>query len=123
MNTRNRRSGRKLTQIIAGALQLAILAMAATAALPARASEPGAERPVKQRVAPSYPEMAKRLKISGEVRVSATVAPSGKVSAAKSISGSGLLAGAAEDAVRKWKFEPADSESTVEVKVNFALAQ
>jgi len=81
------------------------------------------ERAIKQRVAPVYPELAKRMKISGTVKVAATVAPDGTVSATKIVSGNHMLSGAAEDAVHKWKFTPADSESTIEVDVNFALAQ
>ena len=63
------------------------------------------------------------MRVAGVVRVSATVDPDGKVSATKTISGNSMLAGAAEDAVHKWKFVPATDSSTVEVDVNFALAQ
>jgi TonB family protein len=108
--------------LVAGFLQLAVLAMPLTIILPARAADDHAERAVKQRVAPTYPELAKRLRIAGVVRVSATVAPSGAVTATKIVSGNQMLSGAAEDAVHKWKFVAAPEESTVEVEVNFALA-
>jgi TonB family protein len=80
-------------------------------------------RAVKSRVAPVYPEIAKRLKIAGIVMVEAIVDPEGKVADAKAISGNRMLAPAAEDAVRKWKFAPAAAKSTEEVEINFALAQ
>ncbi len=99
---------------------MAALALAFLCVLPSHAST---DRAIKQRVAPVYPELAKRMKVSGLVRVSATVAPDGTVSATKVVSGNHMLSGAAEDAVHKWRFVPADSESTVEVDVNFALAQ
>jgi TonB family protein len=95
-------------------------ALACVCVLPLHASN---ERAIKQRVAPVYPELAKRMKVSGMVKVSATIAPDGSVSATKVVSGNHMLSGAAEDAVHKWRFVPADSESIVEVDVNFALAQ
>ncbi len=100
-------------------MRLTVLAMALIATLPLHADE----RPIESRVAPTYPELAKRMRITGTVKISATVAADGKVSASKTISGNHMLAGAAEDAVLKWKFAPASDESVVEVDVNFALAQ
>lgn len=82
-----------------------------------------AGRAVTQRVPPVYPEMAKRMKISGAVKVTATVDPSGKVTAVKTLEGNRMLASAAEDAVHKWKFEAGPAETTEEVTLNFALAQ
>jgi TonB family protein len=91
------------------------------ATLPLRGAEERPERPIKQWVAPTYPEMARRLKVSGVVRVAATVAPDGSVTATRTVSGNHILAGAAEDAVHRWKFGSASVESTVEVNVNFTL--
>ena len=105
------------------AVSLAVFALAMTVALPLRAADDHSDRAVKQRVSPSYPEVAKRMHVSGVVRVSATVAPDGSVSATKTVSGNHMLAGAAEDAVHKWKFVSGPAESTVEVDINFALAQ
>lgn len=77
------------------------------------------DRAVKQRVAPVYPELARRMHIGGVVRIEATVSPDGNVSATKTLSGNHMLSGAAEDAVHKWKFVPASEQSTVEVAVDF----
>lgn len=103
-----------------GFLHAAVLALLFTLSLPARA---GDDRAVKSRVAPVYPELAKRMKISGEVKVAATVDADGKVIDVKEVSGNHMLAVAAEDAVRKWKFEGGSGDATVVVAVNFALAQ
>jgi TonB family protein len=111
---------RRIAKVI---MQLAVLATAMAIAMPLRAADEHTERAIKQRVAPTYPELAKRMRISGVVRVSATVAPDGSVSATKAVSGNHMLSGAAEEAVHKWKFVPASDESTIEVEVNFALAQ
>jgi TonB family protein len=105
---------------MAGLLQLAIIALVLTTSHPLHAAD---GRPIKQRVAPTYPELAKRMRVSGLVKVSATVEPDGTVSATKTVSGNHMLSGAAEDAVHKWKFAPAADQSVVEVEINFALAQ
>jgi TonB family protein len=110
----------KLRRIAAG---LAAFALAISVASPLRAADDHSDRAIKQRVSPVYPELAKRMRISGVVRVAATVAPDGSVSATKTVSGNHMLAGAAEDAVHKWKFVTASDPSTVEVDINFALAQ
>jgi len=100
--------------------QAAALALLVSLALPARAAD---DRAVKQRVAPVYPEIAKRMKIGGEVKLTATVDATGKVTDVKTVSGNHMLSVAAEDAVRKWKFEPGAGEAHVDVAVNFNVAQ
>ena len=80
------------------------------------------ERAVKSRVAPVYPEIAKRMKIMGVVKVEATVDADGKVTDAKAINGSHTLSPAAEDAVRKWKFVPGAGTETVNVEIKFELS-
>lgn len=107
-------TGLKCLRVVAGILVLALLA------LPARAAD---DRAVISRVAPSYPEIAKRMRISGMVKLEVTVSPEGKVTAVKVVSGNGMLGIAAMDAVKKWKFAPAAAESTVEVELNFAMAE
>ena len=95
----------------------ALVALMAASAVTARAEE----RAIKSRVQPIYPELAKRMKIAGSVSIQATVDADGKVTDAKATNGNRLLAGAAEDAVRKWKFVPGDGVSIVTVEINFAI--
>lgn len=99
--------------------QVVALALLLPLAIPVRAEE----RAVKSRVPPVYPEIAKRMKISGVVIVDATVAPDGKVSDTKVVRGNSALGPAAEEAVRKWRFVPADTPSTVTVAISFSLGQ
>lgn len=106
--------------MVTAALQAAALTLMVALALPGRAAD---ERAVKLRVAPVYPELAKRMKISGVVKVEAKVDPDGKVEDVKTVSGSHALSSAAEEAVRKWKFAPGPDTSTVDVDVSFALSQ
>jgi len=101
-------------------LQAAALAAIVALAMPARA---GDDRAVKSRVAPVYPEIAKRMRITGEVRLEATVDAQGKVKDVKPVSGNHMLEVAAEDAVRQWKFVPGDGDTVVTVSVNFSLGQ
>jgi TonB family protein len=99
---------------------MATLAISAALAIPALAAD---TRAVKLRVAPTYPEIAKRMRITGEVRVMATVDADGRVTAVKTLSGNHMLSTAAEEAVRRWKFEPGPGTSSVNVSLNFALSQ
>ena len=99
---------------------IAALTLLNACALPVSAA---GDRAVKSRVAPIYPEIAKRLKICGEVRLEATVDAQGKVKDVKAISGNHMLELAAEDAVRQWKFAPGDGDDEVNVSVNFTLGQ
>ena len=101
-------------------VKAAALALAVALAVPAGAAD---SRAVKTRVAPVYPEIAKRMRISGEVRLEVNVDSEGKVTDVKKVSGNNMLSAAAEDAVRKWKFAPGADIATVEVTLNFALAQ
>lgn len=101
-------------------LQFAALALVVMLAIPARAAD---DRAVKSKVAPIYPEIAKRMRVAGAVDVEATVDAAGNVSDAKAVGGNRLLAPAAEDAVRKWKFESGSGTAKVKVEINFALSQ
>ena len=101
-----------------GWMRAAVLALLLSLALPARA---GDDRAVKTRVPPIYPEIAKRMKISGEVKLEVTVDADGKVKDAKTVSGNHVLGDAAEEAVRKWRFESGNGDATVVVSVTFAL--
>jgi len=93
-----------------------VFALLVSVAMPSRAAD---DRAVRSRVAPIYPEIAKRMKIGGSVRVSATVDAEGKVIEVKTITGNRTLAAAAEDAVRKWKYAAGTGDATVEIEINF----
>ena len=80
-------------------------------------------RVVKSRVAPVYPDLARRLKIVGVVRVEITVAANGSVKNAKLVGGHPVLANAALDAVKRWRFESAAAESTGVVQFRFDPTQ
>lgn len=79
------------------------------------------QRAVKSRVSPVYPEVAKRMRISGVVKLEASVDPDGKVTDVKTVSGNHMLSVSAEDAVRKWKFASASAGSTEDLDIKFDL--
>jgi TonB family protein len=76
-------------------------------------------RKVKASVKPDYPQIARQMRVTGTVRLEATVAPDGKVRDTKVIGGSPLLVQEAVTAVKKWKYEEASKESVENVEVVF----
>jgi TonB family protein len=58
-------------------------------------------------VAPIYPAIAKAQRVAGHVKVDALVDASGRVTSMTVVSGPALLQQAAMDALRHWKYEPA----------------
>jgi protein TonB len=58
------------------------------------------------KVQPDYPIVARQLKLQGTVEVEATITESGTVAGVREISGNPVLARAASDALKKWKFNP-----------------
>jgi TonB family protein len=77
-------------------------------------------RKVRSRVEPAYPDLAKKMSISGIVRMQVVVGANGNVRDAKVVGGHPLLINAAEDAVKKWKFEPASADSKEIIEFKFA---
>jgi len=76
-------------------------------------------RKVKTRVAPVYPQLARQMNISGVVKVQVTVAPNGSVKTTKLVGGHPLLANAALDAIKKWRFDTGPDETTGIVEFKF----
>lgn len=76
-------------------------------------------RRAKSKVQPSYPELARKMNISGTVKIEVVVSPNGSVKDAHVVGGHPVLANAALDAAKKWRFEPASSESTGVIDFKF----
>jgi TonB family protein len=93
--------------------------VAAFQALPAFAQEE-LSRKVKSKVAPAYPEIARRMAISGTVKLAVVVSPNGSIKDAKILGGHPVLVNAALDAIKKWKFEPAAEETSGTVEFKFS---
>jgi len=90
---------------------------------------PGATQPTTQpqtttrklifSVPPEYPELARKMNIQGVARVLLTVTTDGRVVGIKELGGHPVLIAALVQAVKKWKYEPADRESEIEVRFEF----
>ena len=103
----------------AGAIAL-LLAMAVSGALQVRAqSNPATKRQAKHLVAPMYPELAKKLNLTGTVRIEVTIAPDGNVKRSRVVGGHPVLAMAAETAAEKSTFEPGPTETTEIIEFKF----
>lgn len=59
-----------------------------------------------RRVAPVYPELARRARIQGRVLLQVNVDETGNVTEVRIVSGKPLLVKAAEEAVKQWKYSP-----------------
>jgi TonB family protein len=77
------------------------------------------KRKVKTKVAPAYPELAKRMNVSGKVKIEVIIAPDGHVKSTRAIGGHPLLVQACQDAVKEWKFIAAPEETTQVVEFDF----
>lgn len=95
-----------------GTLACALLAAATPNAL-------AEDRKVKSKVNPTYPELARKMNVSGTVRVEVTITPAGGVKGAKALGGHPLLIDSAVEAVKKWKFEAAAAETTQVIAFDF----
>ena len=80
-------------------------------------------RKVKSKTAPAYPDLARRMSIAGVVKVQITVATNGVVKDAKLVGGHPVLANAAMEAIRKWRYEASKEETTGVVEFRFDPAQ
>jgi TonB family protein len=76
-------------------------------------------RKAKVNPQPAYPELARKNNIQGTTRLQVVISPDGSVKEIKVLGGSPVLAQAAVDAVKKWKYEAASSESTTVLKFEF----
>ena len=94
-----------------------LLAMALSfAGLGARAQE---TRKALNNPSPTYPETARRFRLTGVVKVQALVAPDGQIKDIKVLGGHPVLVSAVQDALKNWKYAPASGETTVLLEFSF----
>src|SRR5207247_11139262 len=80
---------------------------------------PVGTRKVVNRIVPSYPQRARTMNLKGTVRIEALVAPSGVVKSVGVKGGRPVLVQAAENAVQKWRWEPATHETHEPIEFSF----
>jgi TonB family protein len=100
---------------------LAVLAFAGLALVSAQqvSAQAHPDRKVITKVAPYYPELAKRTHLQGSVKLEAVVRPDGVVKSTRVIGGNPALIQAAAEALAKWKFEVLQNETTEIVQITF----
>jgi TonB family protein len=79
-----------------------------------------------KKIQPTYPPNALRMRVEGSVQLLATIGKTGNITAVKITSGDPLLARAAQDAVKQWKYRPyflngEPVEIQTQVTINFKL--
>jgi len=82
-------------------------------------AEAGPGRKVIARVAPAYPEPARKVHLQGVVKVVGVVRRNGTVKSTRVVGGNPVLVNAALEAVSKWKFELGPGETTEPLEFTF----
>ena len=112
-----------------GSLLVAVSASLLAQAKPerVRVTEEAMEPLVVNKVAPVYPPLARQARIQGTVIAQVVISKTGDVESVQLFSGHPMLAPAALEAIKQWKFTPFEVngepvEFETQAKVNFTLA-
>ena len=105
-------------KLVLTATALTVFSGAALSAQTGTADE--SKRRVKTKVAPVYPELAKRMSVGGKVKIEVVITPDGRVRSTRVVGGHPLLVQACQDAVKEWKFMPGSEETTQIVEFSFS---
>ncbi|MFZ0285437.1 MAG: energy transducer TonB [Terriglobales bacterium] len=81
-----------------------------------------------KKVAPIYPQRAMQAHLQGSVQLLATISKNGDISHVKLLNGEPVLAQAAMDAVKQWKYKPylldgQPMDIQTQITINFSLPQ
>jgi len=98
---------------------LILLLLQTVAATHAQDATPQPARKIVLRVNPAYPDLAKRMHLSGIVKLRVTIAANGSVKSVEPVGGNPVLLKAAQDAVTNWKFATAPDETREVVELRF----
>ena len=77
------------------------------------------DRPARKKVSPVYPELARKMRVSGAVKMEVNVDPEGQVKDIKVVQGHALLRDAAVNAVKQWVFVKSPAKSIEVIEVDF----
>ncbi len=104
--------------VVASAIATLLLSFYPAAAIAQSAAKP--HRKVVVMVQPEYPDVLKNGHFEGQVRLEATVLPTGAVSKVEVKGGNPMLSKYASQAVEKWKYVPGPNQTLEEVVFNFS---
>jgi len=68
---------------------------------------------------PEYPEVARRMNVTGVVKVEIVISADGTIKSVKVLGGHPLLVEAVQRALKRWKYAPAGSETTMQLDFKF----
>jgi len=91
----------------------------ALSSLGAQQSSEEGKRKVKSKTNPVLSEVARRMSITGKVKLEITIAPDGHVKSARALGGHPLLVQSCLECVKEWKYETAPEESIQVVEFEF----
>lgn len=100
-------------------ISLLVIPIASVAAEGDAPEQTQTTRKVTNRVVPGYPAMARPLALTGTVKLEALVLPNGAVKSIQVIGGNPLLVQSAQNAIREWKWEKAEHETSELVEFHF----
>jgi TonB family protein len=98
---------------------LAAVALLASGVSAQQSTVDESKRKVKTKSSPTYPELARRMNVTGKVKIEVIITPDGHVRSSRVIGGHPLLVQSCQDAVKEWKFFPAPEETTQVIEFDF----
>jgi TonB family protein len=102
---------RNVRVLVCGALLAAVLPLGLS-------SQEAELKPLKKTL-PAYPEVLRKMGISGTVRLRLTIASDGSVKDVEILGGGAIFAEAATKAVRQWRYPPGARDRVAEVSAEF----
>jgi len=99
---------------------IAVLLAGVGLTLPMPSSAEEAARKVVAKTAPAYPELARKMHLSGKVKLSLVVDPEGAVTAATMVGGNPVFEKSAVEAVKQWRFERGSKDTQETVVLEFS---
>jgi TonB family protein len=69
--------------------------------------------------APTYPEVAKRMRLVGTVKVQIVIGTDGRIKGTSFVGGHPVLVNAVEEALKNWKYAPSGAETSALLEFNF----
>jgi TonB family protein len=69
--------------------------------------------------APTYPDVARKMRLVGTVKVQVVIGTDGRIKETNFIGGHPVLVNAVEDTLKTWKYAPGSGETTQQLEFNF----
>lgn len=115
MTSRNRSAEVCSGKLLRSALALAL---SSTLLLFAAGSRGQENRKLIKKVDPVYPDLARKMNMTGTVKVEITIGTDGSVKDVKTLGGNPVLVQAVEEAVKQWKYAngPEETKKALEFK-------